>query len=65
MPYLRPRFTKTLSPNRLTLSTFQRNAKARAFNEAHGFRPVGFTDGDNDANEPDVQYEWTPGLGLT
>jgi GNAT superfamily N-acetyltransferase len=51
---------KTLSPQRLVLWTFQRNANARAFYEAHGFRAVAWTDGDNEENEPDVQYEWRP-----
>ncbi len=50
---------KDLSPQRLTLWTFQRNERARAFYEAHGFVPVRFTDGsDNEEREPDVLYEW-------
>jgi GNAT superfamily N-acetyltransferase len=51
---------KTLSPHRLALVTFQINVKARAFYQARGFHPVGSTDGDNEENEPDVQYAWTP-----
>jgi GNAT superfamily N-acetyltransferase len=51
---------KALSPQRLELWTFQRNAKARAFYEAHGFRAVECTDGRNEENEPDVKYEWGP-----
>ena len=40
---------------------FQRNSNARAFYEAQGFRAVGYTDGRNEENEPDVKYEWKPG----
>jgi putative acetyltransferase len=43
----------------LTLWTFQKNAKARAFYERHGFMPVEFTDGStNEEREPDVRYVW-------
>jgi GNAT superfamily N-acetyltransferase len=43
----------------LTLWTFQKNAKARAFYERHGFVPVEFTDGlTNQEREPDVRYVW-------
>jgi len=49
---------KTLSPGRLLLWTFQRNAKARAFYEARGFRSIRQTEGDNEEGEPDVLYEW-------
>jgi GNAT superfamily N-acetyltransferase len=49
---------RSLSPQRLELWTFQRNANARAFYEAHGFRAVDFTDGRNEENEPDVKYVW-------
>jgi ribosomal protein S18 acetylase RimI-like enzyme len=49
---------KALSPQRLVLWTFQRNAAARAFYEAHGFRAVGCSDGRNEEGEPDVQYAW-------
>jgi ribosomal protein S18 acetylase RimI-like enzyme len=49
---------KTLSPRRLVLWTFQRNQRARAFYESRGFRRMAQTDGDNEENEPDVQYEW-------
>ncbi len=42
----------------LTLWTFQRNAGARAFYEARGFKPVEFTDGSgNEEREPDIRYE--------
>jgi GNAT superfamily N-acetyltransferase len=49
---------KELSPKRLELWTFQRNANARRFYEARGFRAAACTDGDNEENEPDVKYEW-------
>ncbi len=49
---------KTLSPDRLELWTFQRNARARGFYEGHGFRAVRQTEGENEEREPDVQYEW-------
>jgi GNAT superfamily N-acetyltransferase len=51
---------KALSPRRLELRTFQRNINARAFYEAQGFCAVAYTDGQNEENEPDVQYEWGP-----
>ena len=43
---------EALSPQRLELWTFQRNANARAFYEAYGFRAVAYTDGRNEENEP-------------
>lgn len=49
---------KALSPDRLVLWTFQRNAGARLFYEARGFRSIRQTDGENEEGEPDVQYEW-------
>lgn len=49
---------KALSPQRLELRAFQRNVNARAFYEAQGFLITGFTDGENDENEPDVKYVW-------
>jgi ribosomal protein S18 acetylase RimI-like enzyme len=49
---------KSLSPQRLELSTFEQNVRARAFYEARGFREVGRTDGKNEEGVPDVQYEW-------
>lgn len=48
---------KSLRP-RLLLWTFQQNSRARAFYEARGFASIKQTDGDNEENEPDVQYEW-------
>lgn len=49
---------KTLSPRRLVLWTFQRNERARAFYESRGFQIIAQTEGANEENEPDVQYEW-------
>ena len=50
---------KELSPERLHLFTFQRNAAARAFYERHGFRLVDLNDGErNEEGEPDALYEW-------
>jgi putative acetyltransferase len=43
----------------LRLWTFQRNANARAFYEAHGFTCVETTDGSgNEEREPDALYSW-------
>ncbi|MFS0865873.1 N-acetyltransferase family protein [Microbacterium sp. 179-B 1A2 NHS] len=44
------------APGSLQLWTFQRNSRARAFYERHGFSPVRETDGDNEEAEPDVLY---------
>jgi ribosomal protein S18 acetylase RimI-like enzyme len=53
---------KRESPARLHLYAFQRNIRACAFYEAHGFRVVNRNDGSrNEEGEPDVLYEWTPG----
>jgi ribosomal protein S18 acetylase RimI-like enzyme len=52
------RKARSLSPRRVALVTFQRNARARAFYEKHGFRPLRFTDGENEEGEPDVHYLW-------
>lgn len=52
---------KELSPERLTLFTFQVNQRARAFYEKHGFRIVDMNDGErNEEKEPDILYEWKP-----
>lgn len=43
------------------LWTFQRNARARAFYERHGFTAERFTDGSgNEESEPDVLYRRPP-----
>lgn len=50
---------KALSPSGLHLYTFQRNSRARAFYEAHGFTVFDLNDGSrNEERQPDVQYEW-------
>ena len=49
---------KQLHPRRLDLWTFQSNTRARRFYEAHGFRPVEETEGDNEEGAPDVRYHW-------
>lgn len=44
----------------LSLWTFRRNARARAFYEARGFVAVQETDGSrNEEREPDALYRWT------
>jgi ribosomal protein S18 acetylase RimI-like enzyme len=50
----------SLSPRRVVLATSQRNTRARAFYEKHGFRATHFTEGDNEEREPDVHYTWEP-----
>lgn len=55
---------RELSPDGLTLHTFQRNAAARAFYESHGFVAVEFGDGSgNEEGEPDVRYSFTSASG--
>jgi GNAT superfamily N-acetyltransferase len=49
---------KRLQPAGLSLFTFQRNARARAFYEARGFRAVRFGVSPAPESEPDVRYEW-------
>ncbi len=52
---------KELSPARLELHTFQRNAPARRFYEARGCVAVDFNDGSrNEEREPDVRCQWRP-----
>jgi putative acetyltransferase len=44
----------------LTLWVFQKNVRAIAFYEAHGFALVERTDGrDNEEREPDARYTWS------
>ena len=43
---------------RLTLSTFEVNEKARRFYERNGFEVIG-GGCENEENLPDIQYEWT------
>lgn len=49
---------KALHPGGLSLFTFQRNARARAFYEARSFRAVRFGVSPAPESEPDVRYEW-------
>lgn len=50
---------KAARPGGLSLYCFQRNARARAFYERHGFSPAAFGDGSgNEEGEPDVLYRW-------
>ena len=69
--YLRPGFYRAgigsrllavamaASPEGLNLYTFQCNARARAFYEAHGFQTLRFGDGsETEEGEPDVLYAW-------
>lgn len=43
----------------LELWCFQANRRARRFYEAHGFRPIAFTDGArNEEKLPDLRYRW-------
>lgn len=52
---------KQRRPNGLTLFTFQRNLRARAFYEAHGFAVVALSDGArNEEHKPDIRYAWRP-----
>jgi ribosomal protein S18 acetylase RimI-like enzyme len=52
---------KRARPDGVRLWVFQRNAGARRFYEARGFRLVQLTDGaDNEEGEPDALYEWRP-----
>jgi GNAT superfamily N-acetyltransferase len=57
---------KRVSPRGLRLFCFQRNGRARAFYEAHGFVAVRFSDGtDNEEQEPDIKYVWADGSYLS
>jgi GNAT superfamily N-acetyltransferase len=50
---------RAVSPDRLELWAFKRNAGARRFYERHGFVAIGETDGaGNEEREPDVRYRW-------
>jgi ribosomal protein S18 acetylase RimI-like enzyme len=57
---------KRLHPGGLDLWTFQSNARARRFYEAHGFLPLEETGGDNEERAPDIRYHWgAPSRSLT
>jgi GNAT superfamily N-acetyltransferase len=50
---------KSHQPSGLKLYAFQKNVRARAFYEVHGFKAIEFGDGSlNEEREPDVLYEW-------
>ena len=49
---------RACSPAELRLFTFQRNDKARAFYEKHGFTVVAFGISPAPELEPDVEYRW-------
>ncbi len=51
---------RALHPEGLGLYTHQRNARARAFYERHGFIAVRFGVSPSPESEPDVRYEWRP-----
>jgi len=53
------RKARECSPDELRLFTFQRNDKARAFYERHGFTIVAFGISPAPELEPDVEYRWT------
>ncbi len=42
----------------LALWTFEANVAARAFYEAHGFRPTGPASSDNEERAPAICYRW-------
>lgn len=49
------------NPDGLRLHVFQRNIRARAFYERHGFRLAELRDGSqNEEHEPDAVYDWRP-----
>jgi putative acetyltransferase len=52
------RKARDCSPAELRLFTFQRNEKARAFYEKHGFTIVAFGVSPAPELEPDVEYRW-------
>ena len=54
---------KAISPGGLHLYAFQRNHRARAFYERHGFTVFDLNDGArNEEGEPDARYEWRGAL---
>ena len=46
------------SPKELRAYTFQRNLRARAFYERHGFVAIAFGVSPEPESEPDVEYRW-------
>ena len=53
------RSARDASPSELRLFTFQRNVKARAFYEKHGFAAVAFGRSPAPELEPDVEYRFS------
>jgi GNAT superfamily N-acetyltransferase len=53
-------WAKEISPTGLDLWVFQRNTRAHALYESHGWRDVLFTDGDNEEGQPDIRMGWEP-----
>jgi ribosomal protein S18 acetylase RimI-like enzyme len=54
-------WAKGVLPDGVDLWVFQENVRARAFYEAHGFRVVLLTDGeDNEEKRPDAHMRWDP-----
>jgi ribosomal protein S18 acetylase RimI-like enzyme len=53
------RHARDASPSELRLFTFQRNVKARAFYEKHGFAAVAFGRSPAPELEPDVEYRFS------
>ncbi len=49
---------KALSPDELSLWTFEHNREAQRFYERQGFQAVSRTDGDNEEQLPDILYRW-------
>jgi GNAT superfamily N-acetyltransferase len=53
-------WAKETAPRGLDLWVFQRNSRARALYESHGWKVVATTDGDNEEGQPDAQMRWAP-----
>ena len=49
---------KAMSPDELSLWTFENNRDAQRFYEHQGFKAVRRTDGDNEEQLPDILYRW-------
>ncbi|MBD9625653.1 MULTISPECIES: GNAT family N-acetyltransferase [Ensifer] len=49
---------KAMSPDELSLWTFEHNRDAQRFYEHQGFEAVRRTDGDNEEQLPDILYRW-------
>lgn len=49
---------KDLSPEELSLWTFEQNQSAQRFYERQGFQAVRCTNGDNEERLPDILYRW-------